>query len=130
MAKAHPGCAGHQTESFWHSYKLRSGACRGLLHFEAMANNFDVQERTILSKTDNLATLYWQRKGSVTITAPPAHLLRLFKIHQHYHRYRPRHDYIPGKSNLLAKESSRLFHMNDSQFLTRLNSKFQQPLSF
>ena len=102
----------------------------GLLHLEAIANNFDVRERTILSKTDNLATLYWQRKGSATTTAPPAHLLRLFGIHQRYHRYVPRHDYIPGKSNPLADESSRLFYMNDSQFLTHLNSKFQQPLSF
>ena len=47
----------------------------GLLHLEAIANNVDVQERTILSKTDNLATLYWQYKGSATTTAPPAHLL-------------------------------------------------------
>ena len=35
----------------------------GLLHLEALANNFDVRELTILSKTDNLATLYWQQKG-------------------------------------------------------------------
>ena len=101
-----------------------------LLHLEAIANNFEVQERTILSKTDNLATLYWQCKGSATTTAPPAHLLRLFRIRQRYHRYVPRHDYIPGKSNPLANESSRLFFMTDSQFLAHLNSKFQQPLSF
>ena len=102
----------------------------GLLHLEAIANNFDVQERTVLSKTDNLAMLYCQQKGSATTTAPPAHLLRLFGIHQRYHRYMPRHDYIPDKSNPLADESSRLFFMTDSQFLAHLNSKFQKPLSF
>ena len=102
----------------------------GLLHLEAIANNFDVRERTLLSKTDNLATLYWQRKGSSTTTKAPAHLLRLFGIHQRYHRYVPRHDYIPGKSNPLADDSSRLFYLNDTEFLTYLNSTFQQPLSF
>ena len=78
-----------------------------LLHLEAIANNFDMRERTILSKMDNLATLYWQRKGSATTTTQPAHLLQLFRIHQCYHCYMPRHDNIPGKSNPLANESSR-----------------------
>ena len=96
----------------------------GLLHLEAIANNFDVQEFTILSKTDNSATLYLQRKGRTTTRAPPAHLLRLFGIHQHYHGYVPQRDYIPGKSNPLTNESSRLFFMTDSQFLAHLNSKF------
>lgn len=30
----------------------------GLLHLEAIVNNFDVRDQTILSKTANLATLY------------------------------------------------------------------------
>jgi len=38
----------------------------GLIHLEALSQTFDVRERTIFSKTDNLATLYWQRKGSAT----------------------------------------------------------------
>ena len=101
-----------------------------LLHLEALANNFDVRERTILSKTDNLATLYWQQKGSSTTTKVPAHLLQLFGIHQCYHRYVPQHDYIPGKSNPLADDSSQFFHLSDADFLTHLNSTFQQPSSF
>ena len=96
----------------------------GLLHLEAIANNFKVRERSILSKIDNLATLYWQRKGSSTTTKAPAHLLRLFGIHQRYH------DYISGKSNPLADDSSQLFYLSDSDFLTHLNTTFQQPLSF
>ena len=31
----------------------------GLLHLEAISQTFDVRERTILSKTDNLNTLFW-----------------------------------------------------------------------
>ena len=66
----------------------------GLLHLEALSQTFDIRERTVLSKTDNLNTLYWQRKGSATTEKVPAHLLRLFGIHQRFHRYVPRHDYL------------------------------------
>ena len=31
----------------------------GLLHLEALAQTFDIRERTVLSKTNNLATLFW-----------------------------------------------------------------------
>ena len=64
----------------------------GLLHLEALAQTFDVRERTVLTKTDNLNALFWERKGSATTEKAPAHLLRLFGIHQRYHRYVPRHD--------------------------------------
>ena len=43
----------------------------GLLHLEALAQTFDIRERTILSNTDNLATLFWQRKGSTTTDKCP-----------------------------------------------------------
>ena len=102
----------------------------GLLHLEAIVQNFDVRERTILSKTDNLATLFWQRKGSATSSKPPAHLLRLFGIHQRFHRYVPRHDYISGVSNPMADDASRLFHLTNSQFLSYFNTKFPQHTSF
>ena len=102
----------------------------GLLHLDAIAQHYDVRERTILSKTDNLATLYWQRKGSATTTKPPAYLLRLFGIHQRYHRYVPRHDYISGVSNPMADDASRLFHLTDSQFIQYFLNKFPQHKSF
>jgi hypothetical protein len=102
----------------------------GLLHLDVLCNTYDVRERTILSKTDNLATLYWQRKGSATSDKVPPHLLRLFGIHQRVHRYVPRHDYIPGGSNPLADDASRLFHLDDCCFLTHFNTTHTQPLSF
>jgi hypothetical protein len=102
----------------------------GLLHLQAMVQSCDVRERTILSKTDNLATLYWQRKGSATTEACPAHLLRLFGIHQRYHRYVPRHDYLSGPSNPLADASSRLFTLSNTEFLTQINSLYTQPTPF
>ena len=102
----------------------------GLLHLDVLCQHYDARERTILSKTDNLATLYWQRKGSATSDKVPPHLLRLFGIHQRLHRYVPRHDYIPGGSNPLADDASRLFHLNDHDFLTHFNTMYPQPLSY
>ena len=102
----------------------------GLLHLEALAQCFDIRERTVLSKTDNLATLFWQRKGSATTDKVPAYLLRLFGIHQRFHRYVPRHDYLSGSSNPLADDASRLFHLTLSQLHTHINNILPQPLGY
>ena len=98
----------------------------GLLHLDILAQKCDIRERTIVSKTDNLATMFWQRKGSATTEKAPAHLLRLFGIHQRYHRYVPRHDYIPGPSNPMADDASRLFELSNPAFVSYFNSKFPQ----
>jgi hypothetical protein len=101
----------------------------GLLHLEALAQCFDVRERTVLSKTDNLATLFWQRKASATTTKVPAHLLRLFGIHQRLHRYVPRHDYLSGPSNPIADATSRDFHLSWPHLLRNLSPYFPQRAS-
>ena len=60
-----------------------------------------------------------------------AHLLRLFGLHQRYHRYVPRHDYLSGPpSNPLADASSRLFHLPNTQFLSAMNSLYPQKIGF
>ncbi|GFH55146.1 hypothetical protein CTEN210_11622 [Chaetoceros tenuissimus] len=84
----------------------------GLLHLDVIAHCLDVRERTLVSKTDNLATLFWERKGSATNAAVTHQLLRLFGIHQRFHRYVPRHDYISGPSNPLADDSSQIHLQN------------------
>ena len=89
----------------------------GLLHLEALAQCFDARERTALSKTDNLNALFWQRKASSSSDKVPPHLLRLFGIHQRYHRYVPRHDYISGVSNPVADALSRDFFMSWKELL-------------
>jgi hypothetical protein len=63
----------------------------GLLHLDVICQQYDVRERTALSKTDNLAALYWQQKGSTTSDKVPPYLLHLFGIHQRLHHYVPRH---------------------------------------
>ena len=101
----------------------------GLIHLEAIAQCFDIRERTVLSKTDNLATLFWQRKGNAR-TDVPAALLRLFGIHQRFHRYVPRHDYLSGPSNPLADDASRLFNLLDAELLTHIQSLAPQNLGY
>ena len=54
----------------------------GLLHLDALTHCFDIRERTVVSKGDNLSTTFWERKGSTSTDKPPAYLLRLFGIHQ------------------------------------------------
>ena len=93
----------------------------GLLHLEALAQCFDIRERTVLSKTDNLNALFWQRKGSTSSDKVPPHLLRLFGIHQRYHRYVPRHDYLPGESNHVADALSRDFFLSWETLLNNLS---------
>ena len=101
----------------------------GLLHLEAISQCFDIRERTVLSKTDNLNTLFWQRKGSSTTEKVPAHLLRLFGLHQRFHRYVPRHDYLSGPSNPVADATSRDFHLSWQQLLTTLSPYFPKGTS-
>jgi hypothetical protein len=97
----------------------------GLLHLDALAHCFDIRERTVLSKGDNLSTTFWERKGSTTTNSPPAYLLRLFGMHQRIQRYIPRFDYISGPSNHIADALSRQFnkswsHCIDSLFRAHL----------
>ena len=55
-----------------------------VLHHNGVASCFDVRELTVLSMTENMATMWWQRKGSATLTSAPAHLLRTQALHQRF----------------------------------------------
>ena len=102
----------------------------GVLQHEAAAYLFDIREGTILSHTDNLNTLFWARKGSATDTAITASLLRLLEMHQRYHRYVPRHNYLPGSINQHSDAASRLFHLSNNNFHIRFNTLFPQKKYF
>ena len=102
----------------------------GLLHLQALVQYCDVRERTVLSKTDNLNTLFWQQKGSATTNTCPSHLLCLFGLHQRFHRYVPRFDYLSGPSNPLTDALSCLFHLSNNALLTHLKSLTPQKQHF
>jgi hypothetical protein len=91
---------------------------------------FDVRERTIKARTNNLATMYWHRKGSATSSCATAYLLCIQALHQRYHHYHPLKDYILGPSNTMADGASYLHHLSDPAFLLHFNSVYPQPRSW
>ena len=102
----------------------------GLLHLEALVQCFNIRERTVLSKTDNLSALFWSRNGSTLSNKVPPHLLRLFGIHQQYHCYVPQHNYISGKLNHVADTLSRDFFLSWNELLNFLSPVLpMQPTS-
>jgi hypothetical protein len=98
------------------------------LHDDVAAQCFDIRERTIRSDTDNLAALFWYRRGSITTSSPTATLLRQHALHQRFHRYLSLKDYVPGVANSMADDASRLWHLSDSALLTYFDSRYPQPL--
>ncbi len=56
----------------------------GPFHLDALSKCFDIRERTVLSKGDNLSTTFWECRGSTSTNSPPAYLLRLFGMHQRF----------------------------------------------
>ena len=101
-----------------------------LLQQEAAAQCYDIRERTTKDATDNLATMYWTRKGSTTTTGPPSQLLRMIAIHQRHHRYLNLKDYLEGKRNTMADDASRLTQLSDAALLTYFNSTYPQSKSW
>ena len=62
--------------------------------------------------------------ASATTEKAPADLLRLFGIHQRYHRYVPRHDYLSGPSNLVADALLRDFARGWAELMASLEDHF------
>lgn len=76
-----------------------------LLQSEAAAHCYDLRERTHLQCTDNLGTMFWQRKGSTTTVKPAAILLRFQAFHQLFHQHITLHDYLGGPLNTAADDA-------------------------
>ena len=100
--------------------------CGNIAHHDVVAQFVDIAERTIGTLSDNIANVYWLRKGSTTKTGPAAYLLRLQAHHQRFHRYLLLHDYIPGPANEMADICSRAWHLTNSQLLAYFDLHFPQ----
>lgn len=101
-----------------------------VLQTEAAVQCFDLRERTHLQRTDNLGTMYWQRKGSTTSIKPAAALLRHQAFHQRFHRHITIHDYVPGELNQAADDASRFQSMSNTEFLHYFNLTYPQERSW
>eukprot|EP00804_Cyclotella_cryptica_P026952 CCRYP_014780-RA/>CCRYP_014780-RA protein AED:0.28 eAED:0.28 QI:0/0/0/1/0/0/2/0/187 len=102
----------------------------GLFHLEALTQAFDITERTVSSKGDNLSTTFWEQKGITSSDKPPDYLLCLFGIHQRFHPYIPHFDYISGASNHIADALSRNFHLTWPELIDSLSPHLPQNVGY
>ena len=102
----------------------------GLIHLDCGAQTLDIRERTVVSKGDNLNTTHWERKGNTSTNSAAAYLLRLFGLHQRYHRYVPRFDYLSGSSNVVADALSRDFHLPLDDIYSQYKHLFPQQIGY
>jgi hypothetical protein len=98
----------------------------GVAQLDVLAQHFDVREKTVHNSSDNVATVWWQRKGAVSSAGPTSRLLRIQALHQCHFRYVPLHDYIPGVANAMSDDCSRLWDLSNDQLLAYFNSSFPQ----
>jgi hypothetical protein len=91
---------------------------------DILAQKIDIRESTIHNSSDNVATVWWQRKGSTSSSGPTARLLRLQSLHQCHSCYVPLFDCIAGKSNAMPDACSRLWHLSDVQLLAYFELTF------
>jgi hypothetical protein len=86
-----------------------------------LAQQVNIREATIHNLWDNMATVWWQRKGATPTTGTSAGLFRVQSLHQWHHRYLPLFDYIPGTANAMSDDCSRRWEFTDSQMLAHFN---------
>ena len=97
-----------------------------IAHQDVVASFADTRERTTGTVTDNTPAESWQQKGSTTTVGPAAHLLRLQAMHQRACRYLNVTGYIPGKVNIMADDTSRLWQHSNEALLTHFNTHYPQ----
>ena len=95
-------------------------------HQDVLAQNVDLRERTIAVLNDNTPAISRCTKGSVSSDLAAAYLLRINSLNQRFHRFLGRYDHISGSANAMADDSSRLFHLSDSAFYSRIQQSYPQ----
>jgi hypothetical protein len=93
---------------------------------DVLTQQVDIREATIHNLSDNMATVWWKRKGATSTTGPASRLLRVQSLHQRHHHYLPLFDYIPGTSNAISDDCSRHWDFTDSQLLAHFNIVYPQ----
>jgi hypothetical protein len=101
-----------------------------LCHQDILAHSTDCCELTLATLCDNTPAVAWIKRGSVSNNSSAAYLLRLFALHRRHHRYLTEISDIPGVSNTMADDASRLWHLSDTAFLSYYNHKYSQSESW
>ena len=94
---------------------------------DVLARESDIRETTTATGTDNLPALSWSTKGAVSAKGPAAYLLRHQAMHQRLFRYQSRPFYVPGESNGMADDCSRLWHLSDEELVAYFDATYPQP---
>jgi len=74
--------------------------------------------------SDNTPAVAWITKGSTTSNGPPAYLLHMLAQSRRSQKYQLTVPFTSGISNTIADCCSRLFHLNDENFLQYMRDRF------
>lgn len=85
---------------------------------------FDVQERTILLQTNNMGTLYRQRKCSTTTNKATKKLLCIHGYQQGDHLSAPIYDFVHGPENPEADDAPQLQHLTNCAFVHHFGRRY------
>ena len=76
------------------------------------------------------AGIWCQRKGSAKSTYPTSHLLCLQAIHQWFHRYVPRHDFVSRVDNGISDRTSCSRDLTVTALLAHMDALHTQELTW
>ena len=98
-----------------------------LAQVDLMTQTHSIRYATVENFSDNTPAVSRVRKGAVSSVGAAAHLCRFASDHQRLHRYCHLAHFLPGTSNSMADDASRLQHLTDSAFLSLFAQRYPQP---
>lgn len=101
-----------------------------ILHQHVIGKLAKVQGETTYTGCDNSPAVAWRTKGSSTTAKARAHLLRIAAAQTRYQQALHRIGHLAGIHNQMSDDASRLWELNDKEFLTYFNSTYPQKNSW
>ncbi|MCA1806662.1 MAG: hypothetical protein LC687_02190, partial [Actinobacteria bacterium] len=98
-----------------------------LAQVDVMATTHDIRYCTLEDFSDNTPAVSRVTKGAVSTPGAAAGLCRYQSDHQRLYRYCHKAQFLPGDSNGMADDASRLQHLTDADFLALFQQKYPQP---
>ena len=77
-----------------------------------------------------MVTMWWQHKGSAASTSAPANSLRIRYLHQRFHHYFPRHDFLQSVGNEISDLTSFYSHITDTKLMHHFDTHLSQPMAW